>query len=116
MSANQQDVNIIVQSNDQRLNSCEFMVQSRVQSRVQSPGFVYPVYTYILFILSSLKFVILTYGGENGINGSRFPVFSEDLAFAHAHRFVATRSPPSSHPLVMLVVFAMSLKNYLKTI
>ena len=37
----------------------------------------------------------MTCGGENGINGSHFPVFSEDVAFA-CH-FVAAR-PPSTLP------------------
>ena len=45
-------------------------------------------------------------------NGSHFPVFSEDIAFAR--HFVATRLPPSSHPIGVLVVLAMPVKSYLK--
>ena len=54
----------------------------------------------------------MTCGGENGTNGSHFRVFSEDVAFAH--HFVATRLPPPSHPIGVLVVLAMPVKNYLK--
>ena len=39
--------------------------------------------------------VCVTCGGENGTNGSRFPVLSEDVALAR--HFVATRLPPM-HP------------------
>ena len=35
----------------------------------------------------------MTCGGENGTNGSDFPVLSEDVALAH--HFVATRPPPT---------------------
>ena len=34
--------------------------------------------------------------GENGTNGSHFPVFSKDIAFAH--HFGATHSPPTLPP------------------
>ena len=43
---------------------------------------------------------------------SHFPVFSEDVAFAHY--FVATRPPPPSHPIGLLVILAMPVKNYPK--
>ena len=46
----------------------------------------------------------MTCGGENDTNGSHFPVFSEDVAFAR--RFVATYLPPPSHPIGVLVVLA----------
>ena len=52
----------------------------------------------------------MTCGGENGTNGSHFPVFSEDVAFAR--HFVATRPP--SHPIGVLVVLATPVKSYLK--
>ena len=51
-------------------------------------------------------------GGENGTNGCHLAGFSEDVAFAH--HFVATRLPPPSHPVGVLVVLAMPVKNYLK--
>ena len=54
----------------------------------------------------------VTCGGENGINGSHFPYFSEDIAFAR--HFVATRPPPPSHPVGVLVVLATPVKSYLK--
>ena len=38
----------------------------------------------------------MTYGGENGTNGSDFPAFIEDVAFAH--HFVATHLPPTLTP------------------
>ena len=46
----------------------------------------------------------MTCGGEHGTNTSHFPVFSEDVAFAH--HFVATYSPPPSHPVGVLVILA----------
>ena len=54
----------------------------------------------------------MTCGGENGTNGSHFPVFSEDVAFAR--HFMATRPPPPSHPAGVLLLLAMPVKNYLK--
>ena len=109
MSVNQCNSNIIVKLLNQSLNSCESMVQSvSPESRFCIPCI------YILFMLNLTKFVIVTCGGENGTNGSLFLVFSEDVAFAHARYFVATRPPPFVHPIGMLVVFAMSVKNYLK--
>ena len=54
----------------------------------------------------------VTCGGENGTNGSHLAAFSEDVAFAH--HFVAPRLPPLSHPIGVLVVLAMPMKNYLK--
>ena len=53
-----------------------------------------------------------TCGGENGTNGSHFPVFSEDVVFAR--HFMALRPPPPSHPIGVLVVLAMPVNNYLK--
>ena len=54
----------------------------------------------------------VTCGGENGTNGSHFPVFSEDVTFAY--HFMATCPPPPSHPVGVLLVLAMPVKNYLK--
>ena len=54
----------------------------------------------------------MTCGGENDTNGSHLAVFSEDIAFAH--HLVAFHPPPSSHPIGVLVVLAMPVKNYLK--
>ena len=54
----------------------------------------------------------MTCGGENGPNGSHFPVFSEDIVIAH--HFVATHPPIPSHHIGVLVVLAMPIKNYLK--
>ena len=47
---------------------------------------------------------LLTCGGENGTNGSNFPVFSEDVAFVR--HFMATRPPSPSHSIGVLVVLA----------
>ena len=38
--------------------------------------------------------------------------FSEDVAITY--HFVVTRPPPPSHPIGVLLVLAMSVKNYLK--
>ena len=51
-------------------------------------------------------------GGENGPNGCHLAGFSEDGAFAR--HFVATRPPPPSHPVGVLLILAMPVKNYLK--
>ena len=51
-------------------------------------------------------------GGENGTNGCHLGGFSVDVAFA-CH-FVATRLPPPSHPIGVLLVLATPVKNYLK--
>ena len=79
----------------------------------------------------------MTCGGENGTNGSHFPVFSEDIALIIASHFLATRPPPCTLPLYRGVgyagkklskmvgrlasytvysigVLAMPVKNYLK--
>ena len=48
----------------------------------------------------------------NGTNGSHFPVFSEDVTFSH--HFVATRPPPPSHTIGVLVVSAMPVKKLSK--
>ena len=50
-------------------------------------------------------------GGENGTNGCLLAGFSEDVAFAH--HFVAAPLPLPSHPVGVLVVFTMPVKNYL---
>ena len=44
-------------------------------------------------------------------NGSHFPVYSEEVAFAH--HFVGTHLLPPSHPIGLLMVLAMPVK-YLK--
>ena len=54
----------------------------------------------------------MTCGGENATNGSHLAVFSEDIAFA-CH-FVAPCPSPPSHPIGVLVVLAMPVKNHLK--
>ena len=54
----------------------------------------------------------MTCGGENGINGSHFPVFSEDVAFA-CH-FMATRLPPTLQPYRSASGIGYASKNYLK--
>ena len=54
----------------------------------------------------------MTCGGENGTDGNHFPVFSEDVAFAQ--HFMATHPPLLSHPIGVLVVLAMPVKNDLK--
>ena len=54
----------------------------------------------------------MTCGGENGTNGSHFPVFSEDIAFAH--HFVATHPPPP--PIGVLVVLATPVKRLSKMV
>ena len=66
--------------------------------------------------LMSLAIVLLcvTCGGENGTNGSHFPVLNEDVAFVH--HFVATRPPPPSHPVVVLLVLATPVKNLSKMV
>ena len=51
---------------------------------------------------------------ENHYNGSYLAGFSEDVAFA-CH-FIATHHPPPSHPVGILVVLAMLVKNYLKLV
>ena len=50
----------------------------------------------------------MTCGDENGTIVSHFPVFSEDAAFAY--HFMATRPPPHSHPIGVLVVLAVTVK------
>ena len=60
------------------------------------------------FAMDYLLFVIC--GGENGTNWCHFAGFSEDVAFAR--HFVATRPP--FHPVGVLLVLAMPVKNYLK--
>ena len=49
-------------------------------------------------------------GGENESNGCHLADFGEEVAFAH--HFVAT--PPTPHPVGVLLVLAMPVKNYLK--
>ena len=51
-------------------------------------------------------------GGENGPNGCHLAGSSEDEAFA-CH-FVATRTPPPSHSVGVLLVLANPVKKYLK--
>ena len=57
----------------------------------------------------------MTCGGNNGTDGSHFPVFSEDVVFAH-HFEVPCLPPtlPRSHLIGVLVVLATPVKNYLK--
>ena len=50
-------------------------------------------------------------GDENDTNGCHLAGFSEHVAFAS--HFVATHPPPS-HPVAVLLVLAMPVKNYLK--
>ena len=52
----------------------------------------------------------MTCGGENGTNGSDFPVFSEDVAFAY--HFVATC--PLSHPVGVLLLLTTPVKKLSK--
>ena len=55
----------------------------------------------------------MTCGGDNDTNGSHFPVFSEDIAFA-CH-FVATRLPPTFPPYIgVLVALATPVKELSK--
>ena len=54
----------------------------------------------------------MTCGGQNGINVSHLPVFSEDVAFTH--HFIAPHPPPPSRPIGVIVVLAIPVKNYLK--
>ena len=49
--------------------------------------------------------------GANDTSECHLAVFSKDMAFA-CH-FVATRPPPPSHPLGVLVVLTTLVKNYL---
>ena len=53
----------------------------------------------------------VTRGGENGTNGGHFPVFSEDIAFAH--HFVATHLPPTLPPYRSASDIGYASKNYL---
>ena len=46
------------------------------------------------------------------MHGCHLAVFSLDIAFTH--HFMATHLPPSSHPIGVLVVVALPLKNYLE--
>ena len=54
----------------------------------------------------------MTCGGENGTNGSHFPVFCEDIAFAH--HFMAIRLPPTLPPYRSDSGIGYASKNYLK--
>ena len=56
----------------------------------------------------------MTCGGENGTNGSHFPVPSEDVAFAR--HFVATRPAPPSHPVGVLLLLATPVKKLSKMV
>ena len=49
-------------------------------------------------------------GGENDTKGCQLAGFGEDVAFAR--HFVATH--PLSHPVGVLLILAMPVKNYLK--
>ena len=51
-------------------------------------------------------------GGENSTNGCHLAGFSKDVALA-CH-FVATRPPPPSHPIQVLLVLATPVQNHLK--
>ena len=46
------------------------------------------------------------------MHGCHLAVFSLDIAFTH--HFMATHLPPPSHPIGVLVVLAVPLKNYLE--
>ena len=48
-------------------------------------------------------------GGDNGTNGCRLAVFTVDVAFA-CH-FMATHPHPLPHPIAVLVVLAILVKN-----
>ena len=54
----------------------------------------------------------MIFGGENDTNGCHLAGFGEDVAFAH--HFVATHPPPLSHPVGVLLVLAMPVKNLSK--
>ena len=47
-----------------------------------------------------------------GTNGCNLAGFSEDIAFVR--HFMATCPPPSFHPIGVLLVLVMPVKNYLK--
>ena len=54
----------------------------------------------------------MTCGGENGTNGSHFPVLSEDVAFAR--HFVATRPLPALPPCRSATVIGYPSKKLSK--
>ena len=54
----------------------------------------------------------MTCGGENGTNGSHFPVISEYVAFAR--HFVATRPPRTLPPCRSATGIGYASKKYLK--
>ena len=54
----------------------------------------------------------MTCGGENGTNGSHFPVLSEDVALVR--HFVATYPPPTLPPCRNATGIGYASKNYLK--
>ena len=56
----------------------------------------------------------MTCGDENGTNGCYLAIFSEDVAFAR--HFVASHLPPPSHPVGVLLVLAMLIKNLSKMV
>ena len=51
-------------------------------------------------------------GDESDTNGCHVAGFSEDVAFDR--NFMATHPPQTSHPIGVLLVLMMSVKNYLK--
>ena len=56
--------------------------------------------------------IYVIYGGDNGTNGCDLAGFSEVVTFAS--HFMSTRPPPLSHPIGVLLVLAIPVKNYLK--